>query len=302
MKVSLVTDEVSADLETAIELGLEWGVDAFELRGIGSQRVPCYTDYQKQRVLEMREAYGIQFVAISPGLFKIPFPSKRREQFSLQAIDTNYYEQWKAAHCLLEYHTNELLPASIAYAKQVGAHQIIAFSFARGGNPPGLPPDEILEIFQQAAREVAQAGLQLSIEVENGFWADTGARAAEIVRAVGVAGFGVNWDPGNAFEAGDIPFPDGYLAVQPYVQHVHFKDAIRRSDGTFQYACYGDIDWEGQIRALYENNYQGYISVETHMQPKVSSSRTLTSRLIKLISMTDTPVEPDVPDGDLPKD
>jgi sugar phosphate isomerase/epimerase len=283
MKVSIVTDEVSADLETAIELGLEWGVDAFELRGIGGQRVPRYTDYQKQRVLELRDAYNIHIAAISPGLFKIPYPPKKRDQFSLQVIDSNYYDQWQAARCLLDYHVKELIPASIEYAKQVGTRQIVAFSFDRGDNPPGPPPDEILEIFQLAARQAAHAGLQLSIEVEKGFWADTGARTAEIIRAVGEEGFGINWDPGNAFEAGDIPFPDGYHAAQKYVQHVHFKDVIRQPDGTFDYTCAGEIDWEGQIQALSEDDYDGYISVESHMQPKVAASRTLTARLKKLI-------------------
>ncbi len=138
MKISLVTDEVSADLETAIELGLEWGVDAFELRGIGDQRVPHFSDYQKQRVLELREAYGIHFAAISPGLFKIPYPPKKRQQFSLQVIDAPYYDRWQAARRLLDYHIQELLPASIEYAQQVGARQIIAFSFERG-QPAGWP-------------------------------------------------------------------------------------------------------------------------------------------------------------------
>ena len=37
------------------------------LRGIGSQRVPHISDYQKLRVGELREAYGIHIAAISPG-------------------------------------------------------------------------------------------------------------------------------------------------------------------------------------------------------------------------------------------
>jgi sugar phosphate isomerase/epimerase len=289
LKISLVTDEVSADLETAIELGLEWGVDAFELRGIGDQRVPNFSDYQKQRVLELQEAYGIQIAAISPGLFKIPYPPKKRKQFSLQVIDSNYYDQWQAARRLLDYHIKELLPASIEYAKQVGAQQIIAFSFDRGNQPPGLPPDEVLEIFQMSAKQVAQEGLQLSIEVENNFWADTGERTAAIIRSVGVAGFGVNWDPGNAFAAGDIPFPNGYQATRQYVQHVHFKDAVRRPDGSIYHAVEGDIDWAGQIRALYEDDYQGFVSVEPHLQPKLATARAVTARLKKLVQMSERP-------------
>ena len=289
MKISLVTDEVSADLETAIELGLEWGVDAFELRGIGSQRVPHFSDYQKLRVGELRETYGIHIAAISPGLFKIPYPPKKRKHFSLQVIDSIYYDQWQTARRLLDYHLHDLLPASIEYAKQVGARQIIAFSFERGNQPPGLPPDEILEIFQMAARQVAQAGMQLSIEVENNFWADTGERTAAIMHAVGEAGLGVNWDPGNAFEAGDLPFPNGYQAVRQYVQHVHFKDAVRRPDGSVDYAIQGDIDWAGQVRALHEDGYQGFISVEPHLQPKIAAARALTARLKQLVQMNERP-------------
>jgi sugar phosphate isomerase/epimerase len=289
LKISLVTDEVSADLETAIELGLEWGVDAFELRGIGGQRVPRYSDYQKQRVLELKEAYGIQIAAISPGLFKIPYPPKKREQFSLQVIDSNFYDQWQAAHRLLDYHIKELLPASIEYAKQIGTRQIIAFSFDRGNQPPGLPSDEILEIFQMSAKQVAQEGMQLSIEVENNFWADTGERTAAIIRAVGEAGFGVNWDPGNAFAAGDIPFPNGYQAIRQNVQHVHFKDAVRRPDGTIYHACEGDIDWAGQIRALFEDDYQGFVSVEPHLKPKIATAKAVTARLKKLVQMNEKP-------------
>jgi hypothetical protein len=40
MKISIVTDEISSDVETAIELGLEWGVRDFELRGIGFRVCP----------------------------------------------------------------------------------------------------------------------------------------------------------------------------------------------------------------------------------------------------------------------
>ena len=39
MRLSLMTDEVSADLETALELAREWKVDGVELRGIGETDV-----------------------------------------------------------------------------------------------------------------------------------------------------------------------------------------------------------------------------------------------------------------------
>jgi sugar phosphate isomerase/epimerase len=94
----------------------------------------------------------------------------------------------------------------------------------------------------------------------------------------------VNWDPANAFEAGDLPFPDGYSAVRQFVQHVHFKDIKGTPQGGSVYAVEGQIDWSGQIKALVQDGYQGYISVESHLQPKVSSARLMISRLKKLIA------------------
>jgi sugar phosphate isomerase/epimerase len=126
-------------------------------------------------------------------------------------------------------------------------------------------------------------GIQLAIENEDGFWGDTGDRTASLVRAVGHPALGVNWDPGNAYCAGDEPFPAGYHAVRDLVRHVHFKDARRNADGTAAYVAKGEIDWAGQMRALAADGYDGFISVETHLRPKVGSARELLDRLRGLI-------------------
>jgi sugar phosphate isomerase/epimerase len=86
-----------------------------------------------------------------------------------------------------------------------------------------------------------------------------------------------------------MPFPKGYQAIREYVQHVHFKDVVRRPDGTCDYACEGDIDWTGQIRALVEDGYQGFVSVEPHLRPKIAAARALTARLKQLVQMNERP-------------
>lgn len=281
--VSLVTDEISADVETAVELGVEWGVRDFELRGWDVQRVPHFTPFQKQRLHELIEEYGIQIAAISPGLFKCPFPASPRERFPLRTFDAALHQQWQDARDVVKRHLEELLPASIEYAQDVGARKIVAFSFHRGACPPGLPTDDILETFHRAAEEAARAGLGIVIEVEDGFWADTGSRTAALIQAVNHPALRINWDPGNAFAAGDSPYPDGYASARDWIRHVHFKD-VTRTDGMLRYVVEGDIDWEGQIGALIADGYDGCISVETHMQPKVQSARAALERLRRLLS------------------
>jgi len=273
MKISIVTDEISADLETAIELGTEWGVRDFELRGFYTDRVPNLSVYQKERLGEVLATFDARIIAISPGLFKIPYPLGPRQDASLAWLDHGLFGNWRGLQDQVKYHQQELLPASLEFAKSLGANLIVIFSFHRGGRPAGPPPDEILEIFQDAAGQAAAAGLGLAIEVEDEFWADTGQRTAALMEAIDHPALGVNWDPGNAFMAGDTPYPDGYEAIRNWVRHVHFKDAEVDSHGVRRYAVHGQIDWAGQIQALAMDGYEGYISIETHMRPKVKVAR-----------------------------
>lgn len=283
MKISVVTDEISADPETAIELAREWGVDAVELRGFGTDRVPDFSPFQKQRLRELLHTYDVQLIVISPGLFKCTYRAERRH-FPLRTFDQALYDEWEAQRAACRQHLEELLPRSIAFALEMGVDRIVTFGFDRGGAPAGPAPEGLITLLREAAEMVGAAGIELLIEVEAGFWADTGARTAAIVEAVGHPNLGINWDPGNAFEAGDQPFPDGYEAARPYVRHVHFKDIELLQDGSYRYVVDGAIDWENQIAALKADGYEGYISVETHMEPKVAAARQTVQRLQRLLA------------------
>jgi len=283
LKISIVTDEISADPETAIEMGTKWGLQDFELRGYYFDRAPHFSAYQKLRLREVLERYQAKVIAISPGLFKFPFPAKHPAEFPLAWLDQAYYDGWSFAKKQLDQHLNELLPASLDYANELGAQTVLSFAFSRGGLKPGPPPDELLDSLLTAAERTRSAGLQLAIENEAGFWADTGERTAQLIRLVNHPCLGVNWDPGNAFFEGDTPYPDGYKHVQGLVRHVHFKDAVMNALGEPEFTHDGDINWAGQLRALESDGYAGFISIETHLRPKVAAAKAALDRLNHLI-------------------
>ncbi len=289
MKISIITDEISADPETAIELGVEWGIHDFELRGFYTDRVPRLSNYQKQRLHDMLSEYQVRIIAISPGLFKVAYPSKRAPRPTLGWMDAAGYETWSEAQRLVDYHMNELLPASLDFANEFGAHLVVVFSFDRAGALPGQPPEEVLNCLRQAAERASATGLQLVIENEDGFWADTGAGSAQIVRTINHPSLGINWDPGNAFFASDEPYPAGYEEVRGWVRHVHFKDARRDSDGMLRYISEGQVEWAGQIRALSADGYDGFVSIETHIRPKVAAARNALERLRALVAAVPDP-------------
>jgi sugar phosphate isomerase/epimerase len=283
MKISIVTDELSADPETAFELGLEWGVRHFELRGVYDQRIPRLAPHTRRRLLRSVESFGVGITAVSPGLFKIPFPDAEPRQSNLGWMDAEFHRSWEAAQALLADHVDRLLPESLDFAAEIGAPFLIAFSFHRGGAPQGPAPAGVVEALARAAEEAAARGIGLLVETEEGHWANTGARSAELARRVGHPACAVNWDPANALIDGDTPFPDGYAAVRPFVRNVHFKDARRFADGSWTLTADGDVDWAGQIAALVADNYSGAIALEPHLSPGLASTRAALARLKKLI-------------------
>jgi sugar phosphate isomerase/epimerase len=143
----------------------------------------------------------------------------------------------------------------------------------------------VAETLTKAAETAASAGIALLVETEEGFWADTGARSAALVERASNPSLGINWDPANAVIEGDVPFPDGYRAVRRHVRNVHFKDARRYPDGSWELLAEGDVDWRGQIAALKADGYLGPIAVEPHLAPSVASTRHALDRLRSLIDV-----------------
>jgi sugar phosphate isomerase/epimerase len=88
-----------------------------------------------------------------------------------------------------------------------------------------------------------------------------------VIEAIGSPKVRGLWDAGNDIwdPDGEIPFPDGYNFIKPYLEHVHLKDSINR-DGKKEGTPIGkgQVNWEGQFRALAADGYSGYVSLETH--------------------------------------
>ena len=77
----------------------------------------------------------------------------------------------------------------------------------------------------------------------------------------------VIWDPGNAFVAGETPFPGGYKKLPiSRIAHVHAKDCRVPRPFLPEFGPLGEmgIDWRGQMAALARDGYGGGISLETH--------------------------------------
>lgn len=286
LKVSVVTDEISADIETALELASDWGIRCVELRGVGEQRIGSLDDYHYELLRSNLRRFGMRVCSISPGIFKIPFPadSSFEGHTVLRWQDRRVHEERSALRGEAERHLRELLPRSIGIALELGTSNVGVFSFNRPASTDGTAiPRYVVDYLGEAAQTARSEGATLLLENEHICWGSGAREASGIIESVGSPSLRLNWDPGNAFFAGERPYPDGYSIAKAHIAHVHMKDAVARGpDGEMAYAVRGEIDWEGQIGALLEDGYEGYVSIETHCRPKARSARETLDRILRI--------------------
>jgi sugar phosphate isomerase/epimerase len=204
MKLSIVTDEVSSDTETALEIIASWGVKFVEIRGVGDQRFPEVADYWHYRLPQLVREFGVSVAAISPGLFRTIPPGHVEPPISFtRAGDMSRVRQRLEAERLRDHHIEKLLPASIEAAQQLGATTIICFTFGRLDHTEGdLVDEEVIQVMRHVAESVASAGLT-----------PTALRAA-------------NWHVGRTSRPGDSIDPRGsnrrlQEVADSFFDHVH---------------------------------------------------------------------------------
>jgi sugar phosphate isomerase/epimerase len=150
-------------------------------------------------------------------------------------------------------------------AHRAGARIIRVFTYWRTVDPDQCF-DRIVEALQRLADDARQQDLIIGLENEHACNIATGAETARVLAALEHPNLRVVWDPANAYVSGETPFPDGYQRLPPErIVHVHAKDCRMEGHKPI-WGPLGEqgVDWRGQIQALVDDGYKGYISLETH--------------------------------------
>jgi len=144
MKVSVLTDEISQDPDTAIELAAEWGIKHVEIRSLFGKRVPDDDLAGRKPLIETLESHSMDVAAITPGLFKVPLSDSRA----------------------MEQHLNDRLPKSIEFAKAMQTNVVIAFTPIMKEQPDPSQVEHYGKVLARAIDAVEREGLTLAIENE----------------------------------------------------------------------------------------------------------------------------------------
>lgn len=270
MQLAAITDEISQEFEHALDVMLEYGATGAELRGLWGTNVADLTDSQVSRAKAALRERGMQAVGLATPFFKC----------DLTPEAVNPGEAAGAMHLAtplgLEQQM-ELLTRCIRLAHLFETPLLRVFTFWRKAALTPAIEARIVDAFAAPLALAEREGIVLGLENEHACFIGTGAEAGRIAAAIDSPHLKIVWDPGNAYFAGETPFPEGYDAVKPWLAHVHVKDGklVDTVDQGLrpQWCVIGDgeIDYVGQFAALKKDRYAGWISLETHYRPETGS-------------------------------
>ena len=106
-------------------------------------------------------------------------------------------------------------------------------------------------------------GVILLHENEKDIYGESAKNCLEIMREVNSPALKCVFDPANFVQCGQQTFPDAFNMLKPYIEYMHIKDA--KADKTVVPAGAGIGEVEKIIKALYENGYNGFLSLEPHL-------------------------------------
>jgi len=266
MKLTAITDEISQNFEHALDVLLEYGIRHAELRGLWGTNIADLSPEQAQRAKNALEERGMSVVCLSTPFYKCDLALNSENEGEkagpMHLAQPRTFEQQK-----------DILRRCADLAELFGTKYLRVFTFWRKAVLTPEIEAQIVEAFQEPLAFAKERGLTLLLENEYSCYIGTGEEAARIVQTINHPNLKIVWDPGNAFCADEVPYPNGYNAIKPYFVHMHIKDAnmvVNEEKGRHPKFCVigeGELDYVGHLAALREDGYEGFLSLETHYIP-----------------------------------
>src|SRR6188472_304894 len=154
---------------------------------------------------------------------------------------------------------------AVEVAELLEAPYIRLFSFfiPEGTDPDGRR-DEVLSRMSALADAAADSDVILVHENEKEIYGDIPRRCLDIVTSVSSPKLQLAWDPANFVQVGVRPFTEGYAMLRPHVAYMQIKDALL-ADASVVVAGAGDGELRETVRALRDDGFDGFFSLEPHL-------------------------------------
>ena len=265
-KLGVITDGISRDLEHALGVMQEVGLEYAELQFVWDKEVGDLTEEELSRAQALLSAHQIRVSCIS------------RHNFAGMLLGATEVGDEKHRQHM------DALRRCIATAKTLDCDLVRIMSFRRemilfgsGGaedwNVSRGAWQKLIQHLAPAVQLAEDEQVTLVLETGNNAMITTGYLGRKLLDEMGSDRLKILWDPGNSLYSGEATYPDGYQALGvDAIGHIHIKDlnvdlpkasVHFREMGSGQMAPY----FEPLAAALQRDGYLGGISLESVYRP-----------------------------------
>ncbi|QBD82511.1 sugar phosphate isomerase/epimerase [Ktedonosporobacter rubrisoli] len=242
--LSAFADEISADLDEQIAVLKSENIHFLDLRSVWNTNVLDLSDQQIASVKETLDRQGVGVACIGSPIGKVP-------------IDSSFEEHLQRFERAIE----------LAHILQTRFIRIFSFypAASKGGegNQPATYRDEVLNRLKALLARVQSTQLVLLHENEKEIYGDTIASCVDLLKNCEHPQLQAAFDPANFIQCAQVPYPDAYDALQPWLRYVHVKDAL--ANGEVVAAGEGVARWPEILERLRADGYDGFLSLEPHL-------------------------------------
>ena len=279
-KLGVITDEISEDFDEALGFLSAQSLGYCELREMWNKNLMNLSPQELERVKHAIQKHHLRVSDIASPLFKYNLPemparaNEKRDTFNATFTDQD---------------TDDLLRRAAELAHFFDTNLIRIFSYWRVDEPEKAYP-HVRDRLARAADVAGKHGVVLVLENEHTCNVGTGKELGRLVKELNSPHLRGLWDPANATQLGEVPYPDGYREVRGVFAHMHVKD-VKKDPATGKLIWMpvggGMIDYLGQFKALRHDEYNGTMSLETHYRRpdgnRLESTRESLQGLLKLL-------------------
>lgn len=246
LKLGIITDEVSQDLNIAAEFAVKHGLTELEIRSVNGKGPFEMEESDILAIKKIADEHNLNVAAISAPLFKCSISDK-------QAVQANIDGFSRLA----------------SYSKILGNRFIRGFDFWN----EGASLQDRVSAYASIIKICEQCGITCVIEYDPSVHSSTAAKTKELIEAINSPYIKALYDPGNGLWAdeNDIPYPNDYELLKQHIAHIHIKDAdlVNGKIDAVKVGT-GKVDYKGLIKRLLDEHYSGCVMLETHYRKEVN--------------------------------
>jgi sugar phosphate isomerase/epimerase len=265
MKLGVITDGISTDLEYALKVMNETGLEYAELQFVWDKEIGDQTAEEIQMIKGLIAQYNVKVPCIT-----------RHNFVGLPVMTTGIEDDAYQKHF-------EGLKRCIKIAQALGTDIVRVMScrkemiiFGHNGAEKWVAStgawEKLLKLMEGPVKLAEEEGITLAVETGNNAMVTSGWLGKKLIDDLGTKHMKIIWDIPNTLYCTEIPFPDAYEEIKEYIGHIHIKDCMSNiARATVRFCPLGEGDMnpylEGIAEALKKDGYQGVVSLESVYRP-----------------------------------